>query len=838
MDDLLDLSFNTDPTSQSSQPATTTSTPLPLFKSATAAASQPALSASTSSSRASPQGSAAPKKHAEDSFASLVSFSTARKQASANRSLNEQQKTRDQIFNSLAVSSKGDDWASGLSFDLLDSSTKEEARTSGSQFSKASTSATAATSTTVNLLDDEDILGPLAQAVSSARESSKPVLQSQASPTSSPSSSASPSISSGRLSFASQVRKGVEPDARDPHVAELVDMGFSADHARRALAMTDDGLNVQQAVDVLLNEAHEKAKRMQMQRRQQQSSQNQRRGQSLARNESAIDDEVLVRGSDDDRRRGGRFWDDGELQEMPSVYSNGTTSDRTNRGSLGFKFPQLSGQHTAQDLGKLASGLSSQLRSRAEVLWKQGKDRVAKAVEEYNSTGGVSGVISEENPRWMRNQHRYRYDHDAQEVDLESPIPNDRSHKPHDITATLEAMLLEQEGPDRRQSPSGPPMPVRSVSTSPQVGSSAILRPSSLRQEMPRVPQPQLAGTPAMSNRQPASSPSTARVSARPAQAPRSLSAKRPPRPMRPRVELSSIQMDEITLSRTEGMEAFKRGDFTQANELYSKSLDLTPSTHLLRTVLLSNRAACLLKLGNMKGAMADADEGLAIIGPSRGIDEEYEPGKSLVEMWAKLLQRKSEALEQLERFKEARNAWDELVQAGKGGKIAIDSKRRCDNILTPMPKSAPSSTASSARSTPKPTKSTSVEDSVAAQAALKRLQKMNDEAEAQDAEKFALHDKVEQKLAAWRSGKEDNLRALIGSLDTILWAETGWAKVSMADLVVPKKVKINYMKAVAKTHPDKIAANATLEQKMIAQGVFVSLNKAWAEFKRLNNIQ
>ncbi|KAK9363159.1 hypothetical protein V1504DRAFT_446473 [Lipomyces starkeyi] len=839
MDDLLDLSFTSEPTSQPSQPATTTATPLPLFKSATATASQPALSLSTSSSRASPQGTtrddvaAAPKKHAEDSFASLVSFSTARKQASANRSLNEQQKTRDQIFNPLAISTKGDDWASGLSFDLLDSTIKEEAGTSASPFSTASISATAATNTSVNLLDDEDILGPLAQAVSSAPESSKQVLQSHASSPTSPTT-----ISSERLSFVSQNRRDVEPDARDPHVAEVVDMGFSADDARRALAMTDDGLNVQQAVDILLNEAHEKAKQMQTQRRQQQSSQNQRRGQSLARNESAIDDDVLLPRSDDHRRRGERFRDDEELQEMPSVYSNGTTSDGTTRGSLGFKIPQLSGQHTAQDLGKLASGLSSQLRSRAEVLWKQGKDRVAKAVEEYNSTGGLSGVISEENPRWMRNQYRYKYDHDAQEVDLESPMPNDRSHEPHDITATLEAMLLEQEGPYRRQSPSGPPKPVRPVSTSSQVGSSAIPRPSSLRQEMPRVPQPQSVSTPAMSNRPPVSSASTSRASARPAQAPRPPSPKRPPRPVRPRVDLSSIQKDEITISRTEGMEAFKRGDFTQANELYSKSLDLTPSTHLLRTVLLSNRAACLLKLGNIKGAMADADEGLTIIGPSRGVDEEYEPGKGLVEIWAKLLQRKSEALEQLERFKEARNAWDELVQAGKGGKIAIDGKRRCDNILIPKPKSAPSSTASSARSTPKPTKPTSVEDSVAAQAALKRLQKLNDEAEAQDAEKFALHDKVEQKLAAWRSGKEDNLRALIGSLDTILWAETGWAKVNMADLVVPKKVKINYMKAVAKTHPDKIAANATMEQKMIAQGVFVSLNRAWDEFKRLNNIQ
>ncbi|KAK9366443.1 hypothetical protein V1509DRAFT_629925 [Lipomyces kononenkoae] len=830
MDDLLDLTFTSAPVSQ---PATATGTPqLPVYKSSTAVSSQPSLSASVAASPAVSRSSTRndlgvpPKKPGDDSFASLVSFSTAKKQAAANRSLNEQLKTRGQISDSSFVNTNADDWASGLSFDVLDGGAKSEPSTT-------SVLRPANIDTDVNLLDDEDILGPLAQAVTSAPEISTPVLRD-----SPQGSTASREILSERSTPLPQSTIG---DSRDLCVAELVDMGFGADQARRALAMTDNGLNVQQAVDILVNEAHEKAK----QSRQRQPQQNQRQAQWMSRNETAIDDDVLAPHPDDRRRTARRlsedseeqkYQDEGEWQDMPSIYSNGTTSDESG-GSLGFKMPQLSGQNTAHDLGKLASGLSAQLRSRAEVLWKQGRERVAKAVEEYNSAGGFSGMVSEENPRWMRNQRRYRYDNDAQAINLESPIPEDRSHESHGIAATLEAMLLEQEGPYKQKSPSPRPTPVRPVSSS-LADTAAMPRPASLRHDKPQPPQPRSADIPTMPRRPPVSSASTSRSSVRPALATASPAPKRPSPPARPRVDISPIQMEQIGVLRTDGLEAFKRGDFTQANELYSKSLDLALSPHLLRTVLLSNRAACLLKLGNIKDALVDAEEGLDIIGPTRGIDEEYEPGKSLVEIWAKLIQRKSEALEQLERFKDARNAWDELVQAGRGGKVAIDGKRRCENILNPKPKSAPSSTATSSRSTPRPTKPTSIEDSVAAQAALKRLQKLNDEAEAHDAEKFALHDTVEQKLAAWRSGKEDNLRALIGSLDTILWAETGWTKVSMADLVVAKKVKINYMKAVAKTHPDKISASATTEQKMIAQGVFVSLNRAWDEFKRLNNIQ
>lgn len=86
------------------------------------------------------------------------------------------------------------------------------------------------------------------------------------------------------------------------------------------------------------------------------------------------------------------------------------------------------------------------------------------------------------------------------------------------------------------------------------------------------------------------------------------------------------------------------------------------------------------------------------------------------------------------------------------------------------------------------------------------RLREANAAAAREDDEKLALVDKVDARIAAWRDGKTENLRALLGSLDQVLWHDSGWTKVNMADLVVASRVKVVYMKAIAKTHPDKVS--------------------------------
>ena len=68
------------------------------------------------------------------------------------------------------------------------------------------------------------------------------------------------------------------------------------------------------------------------------------------------------------------------------------------------------------------------------------------------------------------------------------------------------------------------------------------------------------------------------------------------------------------------------------------------------------------------------------------------------------------------------------------------------------------------------------------------------------------LKDSVEGRLMIWKGGKETNVRALIASLETVLWPELKWQKVGLHELVTPGQVKVRYMKAIAKLHPDKVS--------------------------------
>ena len=74
-----------------------------------------------------------------------------------------------------------------------------------------------------------------------------------------------------------------------------------------------------------------------------------------------------------------------------------------------------------------------------------------------------------------------------------------------------------------------------------------------------------------------------------------------------------------------------------------------------------------------------------------------------------------------------------------------------------------------------------------------------------EDQQKHELKDVVDARILAWKGGKETNLRALIASLENVLWPELGWQKVGMHELITPSQVKIRYTKAIAKLHPDKV---------------------------------
>ncbi|KAL8059605.1 hypothetical protein ABFS82_03G095800 [Erythranthe guttata] len=100
--------------------------------------------------------------------------------------------------------------------------------------------------------------------------------------------------------------------------------------------------------------------------------------------------------------------------------------------------------------------------------------------------------------------------------------------------------------------------------------------------------------------------------------------------------------------------------------------------------------------------------------------------------------------------------------------------------------------------------------------------------------EKHRLAETLDRDIKSWAAGKEGNLRALLSSLQQVLWPECNWRPVSPTDLITSDSVKKVYKKATLYVHPDKVQQKgANLQQKYIAEKVFDLLKEAWNKFSR-----
>lgn len=298
-----------------------------------------------------------------------------------------------------------------------------------------------------------------------------------------------------------------------------------------------------------------------------------------------------------------------------------------------------------------------------------------------------------------------------------------------------------------------------------------------------------------------------------------------PPAPSKPKApprvipSVSSIALQSSAAHRKQGGEHFKRGDYAAAHESYTAALTPLPPNHPIAIIVLSNRALTGLKTGDAKVAVSDADRALEIIGVGQGVGETVDVGgseapKDMKEFYGKALMRKAEALEHIEKYADAAAVWRQAVEAGVGGSVSLRGRDRCEKAASPNSVSTAKPTQSSRTSSARPPPAKSLGNSQqrptlptpSSGEALKKLRAANAAATKEDDEKFALSDSVDAKLTAWKGGKTDNLRALLQSMDVVLWPEAGWKKVGMSDLVMPGKVKIVYMKAIGKVHPDKVS--------------------------------
>lgn len=672
-------------------------------------------------------------------------------------------------------------------------------------------------------------------------------------------------------------------DPRDGAIAELMEMGFSLVQSRKALAETDTGLDVQQAVGWLLNEAH----------RQSRTTSSSSTGTPVGRREES-------RGpprEQDTRRQGNR---EGERR--------GASASRRRDGSEHRK-PQPTWARESgggagggeKDIAAIASEVGSNFFKSANSLWSVGKKKMEKAMKELQQAQAGDGAGGEDIPKWMKDAQVYQRE---EEEMRRRPSPDPRGvgsrevgdqegerrrapQQPQSELLTDEALMLEAgSAPPSRKSAVGrstdrtyhqhqqPPPRGQSISPIPPKQSPADLQkqrqldfaeqirkkevelrereakivmerkaklgsgllgggeqmevyvsPARRRGKAPASPAPVVQegdllgggsgagaarvqeGNMFQQQQQMRSSPCPA--SSKPSSTTASLPIRKAA-PKRAPVPISPSDLSRSNQSRQKGTEAFKLGDYALALTRYTSALTPLPGNHTLRIVVLCNRALCNLKVGDAKACLTDCEEALGIIGEGRGEGEALEVDvgevKEIVGFWEKATARKAEGLEALEKWSEAGRAWATLVEAGKGGPNALKGRSRCENAVRPKaappPPPVPKQAAAKIPVAKRPPPARPTQQS---QAAVQNLRKANATAEAIEAEKLSLYDSVTERINTWKKGKEGNLRALLTSLDQILWEGSGWTKVTMGQLVVPGKVKVVYMKGIARVHPDKV---------------------------------
>ncbi|KAL1625795.1 auxilin-like clathrin-binding protein required for normal clathrin function [Diplodia seriata] len=655
-------------------------------------------------------------------------------------------------------------------------------------------------------------------------------------------------------------------DPRDAAVAELVDMGFPADKSAEALAHTDSGTDIQAAVGWLLNQAHDEAKHKSRQRQE-------------------IRGRASPLGPEDERHRSssGR-------NNRNELAGESVPAWMREQGSRSSSQRRTEGRTPTEerDVAQMAQEFGTNLFKSANSFWKQSQKKVQKAVADFQQEGDPS------QPKWMREAQSHatgdgptrRIRPPAEQSATDEAILLESGmgppHKPSRATTGPRADLQVSDPRSRGQSPvsahgsyrsTPPPSDLRQQG---RVGkltredveeqsAQAYVSPARRKKTTPKpsepVPEPDLFSSSSQSapssGRSPAPlhpnnpfAPKGSPAPPRTPSAPKPASSPLPPRPQVPPRQIppaSSTALSNSASHRQKGTEAFKRGDYAAAHTAYTSALQPLPSGHPIAIIVLCNRALTNIKVGDPKAAVADADTALSTIGPSRGEGEKIVMGgaegeKDMKEFFGKALMRKAEALEHMEKWGEAAKVWKEAVEAGVGGPVSIQGRNRCEKAAgggsqqTSRPAAARPAPAAKKVAAARPAPRPNVSAAGSAEA-VKKLREANAAAEKADDEKFALTDQVDAKLVAWKGSKADNLRALLGSLDTMLWPEAGWKKVGMQDLVMPNKVKIVYMKAIAKVHPDKIAQDATTEQRMISAAVFATLNEAWDKFKKDNNL-
>jgi tetratricopeptide (TPR) repeat protein len=560
---------------------------------------------------------------------------------------------------------------------------------------------------------------------------------------------------------------------------QIMDMGYTPSQARSAFAQTSTGLDIQAAVDILLT-----------------SGPNDHDASPTFEDRDVVFRERQRREEEEAERRRRRRAGPSRSSIRPRTKDEQRQQEEA-RGEYGEQAEKIIAQ---------ASEIGQSFLKNATTFWNSGKEKALRMYEEQRkaleaeqaATKGKGRERKDGRPRWMVETEE---NGEGRDENSSAGAFKDSDEEEDRIPASRPSA---RDRPRAQQPPAPKPLP---------------------QGEARRLDDDLLGGGDAPKSYQPAS---RHRVHGRHATA----SPRPPPQSPKPQtlskrnlIEASSSQIQHSMTHKAKGNEHFKLGRFAEAESAYTTAISSLPEGHLFLVPIYNNRAAARIKLGESASAAEDCSVVITIVGPT------YHPAKEaplppdhaevkLGDALVKATTKRAQAWEMAEKWSKALEDWERVLgfdavllggAASSTRSLASEGIKRSRKMLEP-PKEDSSTQSGSSRAPPKlsqpiRTVKAAVSDPGKSKA-VGELRKANQAAEAEEAQRMAAKDSVDAKILAWKGGKETNLRALIASLDTVLWDEilSGGLKVGMHELITEKQVKIKYMKVIARLHPDKVS--------------------------------
>lgn len=456
--------------------------------------------------------------------------------------------------------------------------------------------------------------------------------------------------------------------------------------------------------------------------------------------------------------------DNGPLRHRKRSPPNRSTANHNIPGRQQERNVQL--QEQADKLLAQASEIGFSMFNRANAFWNQGKEKAQKLYEERAAAVSARSILPNDGkPRWMQDRDADMNggwmsgfgDGNADVLPTASSSSSQQAAESQSTTSANTGNLLSE-------------MPVAYVSPFRHSG----FKPGNASPSAPRTPSP-----------------------VRPTQT----------------IPASPTKIATSAKYKASGTEKYKLGQFGEAEAAYSTAIAALPASHLLLVPLYNNRALTRIKTGNQSGSVEDCTTVIELIGLSynptqeaRVVGEEYGASVNLKDGLVKALKRRAEAWEGREKWDNARKDWEVLAGIGwapaTARNEAVRGAERCKKMECP---DVVTLTESKLTSTLRPKNPLPPLGPMPPSQALSKLRAATNAQEAEDQAKHELKDIVDARLVAWKGGKETNIRALLASLDVLLWPELGWQKIGMAEVVTSSQVKVRYSKAIAKLHPDKV---------------------------------